>query len=44
MTMQDGAWVANYRFPIPGTWKAILTVDGIGTSAVVNTADIKILG
>jgi hypothetical protein len=23
--MQDGVWVANYRFPLPGTWKAILT-------------------
>jgi copper transport protein len=44
MSMRDGAWVANYRFPFPGTWKAILTVDGIGPSAVVTSADITIRG
>jgi copper transport protein len=42
MSMQDGAWVANYRFPFPGTWKAIVTVEGIGPSAVVTAADITI--
>jgi copper transport protein len=42
MSMQDGAWVASYRFPFPGTWKAILTVEGIGPSAVVTAADITI--
>jgi copper transport protein len=44
MSMRDGAWVANYRFPFPGTWKTILTVDGIGPSAVVTSADITIHG
>jgi copper transport protein len=44
MSMRDGAWVANYRFPFPGTWKTILTVDGIGPSAVVTSADLTIDG
>jgi hypothetical protein len=42
MSMSNGVWVASYRFPFPGTWKAIVTVDGIGQSAVVTTADITI--
>ena len=42
MSMDSGVWVASYRFPFPGTWKTILTVDGIGPSAVVTTADITI--
>jgi copper transport protein len=42
MSMRDGVWVASYRFPLPGTWKTILTVDGIGPSAVVTSADITI--
>jgi copper transport protein len=42
MSLRDGVWVASYRFPFPGTWKTILTVDGIGPSAVVTTADITI--
>ena len=42
MSTQDGVWVANYRFPLPGTWKTILTVDGVGPSAVVTSADITI--
>jgi hypothetical protein len=43
VTMHDEVW-GNYRFPFPGTWKAILTVDGIGPSAVVTTADVAIRG
>jgi copper transport protein len=42
MTMRDGAWAADYRFPFPGTWKTILTVEGVGPSAVVASADITI--
>jgi copper transport protein len=42
MSMRDGVWVANWRFPFPGTWKAILTIDGIGPSSVVTSADITI--
>jgi len=42
LSMSNGVWVASYRFPFSGTWKAILTVDGIGPSAVVTTADITI--
>jgi copper transport protein len=44
MSMRDGAWVGNYRFPFAGIWKIILTVDGIGPSAVVTTGDITIRG
>jgi copper transport protein len=44
MSIDNGVWVASYRFPFPGTWKAILTVDGIGPSAVVTTADLTIRG
>jgi copper transport protein len=42
MTMRDAAWVADYRFPFSGTWKTILTVEGVGPSAVVASADITI--
>jgi copper transport protein len=42
MTLQDGVWVAIYRFPFPGTWKVILTVDGVGPSALVTAANIAI--
>ena len=44
MSMRDGVWVADYRFPFPSTWKTILTVDGIGPSAVVTSGDITIRG
>jgi copper transport protein len=42
MRMRDGVWVANYRFPYAGTWTTILTVEGVGTSAVVTSAEISI--
>jgi copper transport protein len=42
MSMRDGAWVADYRFPFAGTWKTIFTVEGVGPSAVVTSADISI--
>lgn len=42
MSMRDGVWVGSFRFPFPGTWKAILTVDGVGSSALVTSAEIKI--
>jgi hypothetical protein len=44
MSTLDGAWVGNYRFPFSDIWKTILTVDGIGPSAVVSTAEITIHG
>jgi copper transport protein len=44
MSMRDGVWVASYVFPLPGTWRTILTVDGVGPSAVVTSADITIRG
>ena len=42
MSIRDGAWVASYRFPFPGRWKTIFTVEGVGSSAVVTSADITI--
>jgi copper transport protein len=42
MSLRDGVWVAHYRFPFPGTWKIVLTVDGVGPSAVVTSADVTI--
>jgi len=42
MSPQDGVWIANYRFPFPGNWKVILTVDGAGPSAVVTSGNITI--
>jgi copper transport protein len=42
MSKRDDVWVAKYRFPLPGTWKTILTADGIGPSAVVTSGDITI--
>jgi hypothetical protein len=42
MRMLDGGWVADYRFAFLGSWKAILTVDGISESAVVTSADIRV--
>lgn len=44
MSKRDGVWVAKYRFPFAGTWKTILTADGIGPSAVVTSGDITIRG
>jgi hypothetical protein len=42
MSIDNGRWVGSDRFPFPGTWKTILTVEGVGPSAVVTTADITI--
>ena len=42
MSKRDGVWVASYRFPFPGTWKAIFTVDGVSQSAVVTSGEITI--
>jgi putative copper export protein len=42
LTKRSGAWFANHRFPLSGTWKAILTVDGVGPSAVVTSGEVAI--
>jgi len=44
MSRRDGVWVADYRFPVPGTWKARFTIEGIAPSAVVASATINIQG
>jgi copper transport protein len=42
MSIRDGVWVASFRFQFPGTWKAVVTVDGIAPSVIVTSADVKI--
>jgi copper transport protein len=42
MSIRDGIWVGSFRFQFPGTWKAVVTVDGIAPSVIVTSADIKI--
>ncbi|HEU4908990.1 MAG TPA: copper resistance protein CopC [Propionibacteriaceae bacterium] len=44
MSMRDGVWVGSFRFPFSGTWKAVVSVDGIAPSVIVTSADIKISG
>ena len=38
----NGAWTADYRFPLPGAWKAILTVQTPDHTGVVTAGDITI--
>ena len=42
LTRHQRSWTADYRFPLTGTWSAILTVDGIGPTAIVSAGDILI--
>ncbi len=38
----NGAWTADYRFPLPGAWKAILTVQTPDHTGVVTAGNITI--
>ena len=40
----NGAWTADYRFPLPGAWKAILTVQTPDHTGVVTAGNITITG
>ncbi len=40
----NGAWTADYRFPLPGAWKATLTVQTPDHTGVVTAGNITITG
>jgi hypothetical protein len=42
LTRDNDLWVARYRFPLPGQWKALLTVDEAGGTAVLTTGTFTI--
>ena len=42
MKQGNGAWSADYRFPLPGVWKATLTVQTPDHTGVVTAGDITI--
>ena len=42
MKRRHGVWVADYRFPLPGDWRTVLTVDAAGPSAVVTSGEVTI--
>ena len=42
MKQGKGAWSADYRFPLPGVWKATLTVQTPDHTGVVTAGDITI--
>lgn len=44
LTRRKALWVADYRFPFPGRWKAILTVEDTSGTAVLTTGDFTVVG
>jgi copper transport protein len=42
VTGRADSWVAEYRFPLPGTWKVTLTVEDATRSAVVTAGEVEI--
>ena len=42
VTQRHGVWVARFRFPFSGDWKATLTIQGQGASAIVTGGDFTI--
>jgi copper transport protein len=42
MTPGKDAWSADYRFPLPGVWKAVLTVQTPDHTGVVTTGNVTI--
>ena len=44
MKPRNGAWTADYRFPLPGLWKATLTVQTPDHTGVVTAGNITITG
>ena len=44
LKLWNGAWSADYRFPLPGAWKAILTVQTPDHTGVVTSGNIKVTG
>jgi copper transport protein len=41
---QNGVWAADYTFPLPGRWKAVLTVEDRTLSAVVTSGQFTVTG
>ena len=44
LKLRNGAWSADYRFPLPGVWKAILTVQTPDHTGVVTAGNVTITG
>ena len=42
MTQRNGVWVARFRFPFTGDWKAVLTVHDDNPTAIVTSGDFTI--
>jgi copper transport protein len=42
MTQRNGVWVARFRFPVTGDWKAVLTVHNDSPTAIVTGGDFTI--
>ena len=42
MKQRNGAWSADYRFPLPGVWRATLTVHAPDHTAVVTSGNLTI--
>ena len=42
MTQRNGVWVARFRFPFAGDWKAVLTVHDQSPTAIVTGGDFTI--
>ncbi len=42
MIKRNGVWVARFRFPFTGDWKAVLTVHGDSPTAIVTGGDFTI--
>ena len=42
MTQRNGAWSADYRFPLPGVWQATLTVQAPDHTGVVTAGNLTI--
>ncbi|NUS49776.1 MAG: copper resistance protein CopC/CopD, partial [Nocardioidaceae bacterium] len=42
LSLRNGVWTGDFRFLVPGVWKAVLTVQVPGESAVVTGGDVVI--
>lgn len=42
LTQVDDAWIGDVSFPLPGTWKLVLTVEDRARDAVVTSGTVKI--
>jgi hypothetical protein len=42
MTQRNGVWVARFRFPFTGDWKAVITVHDDSPTAIVTGGEFTI--